>query len=577
VASLNPGMIIGGHYKLGRLLCEGGMGDIWLADNLYASEGAQDRVVAVKAIKRDFTTDVGSTRRSDFIHTLLRRFELERNVHARLVHRCVAKFFASGRLPSGIPFIVMEYVTGKTFAAEIFEAAEQRGLVIVRSVDGKPRRCRLDPNDVTIAISGGPVIEYGDLFAIFDEILDTFSYFHNLKGEANGDGITHRDMKTANVMIQRERDESFAGVKILDFGIIKAAESVRQQFGIKTELTREGSVIGTATYMPREQFLEPKKVGPRVDVYAIGIMLFEAVSGLEPHANCDNEAQIMAEKLKATEPFDPAKYVRGVPPKLRELVMKATAPEAADRYANAHEMWRDFRRARHEALDFLSGGSSKDTICSQVTVQSDGPVRRQSPRPSPLPDSQRSNRRPALQLIPPPPVAPPPVPALRVLPPPAPPSLRASVQTQASAQTRRPSRKSASPRRTPTFVVAAMSLAVGIGVGGYWYFAQKARYPDRPLPVPEIFSFGKKPAAEPGRTSTVIKTVEPKSASGAQSGQAVAAARSVFNTGMVLYRSKQYGMALRKFRVAAELAARSGDVDLIRSIDEKIADCEHRR
>jgi serine/threonine protein kinase len=571
VASLNPGMVIGARYQLDRFVCEGGMGDIWVANNLRVSADVQDRVVVVKTIKGGAMEE-----RPDFIPTFLKRFELERKVHERLVHRCVARFFASGRLLSGIPFIVMEYVFGRTFGEELFEAAERRGLVVVRTVNGKPRRCRLDPNDVTVPISGGSVIEYGDLFAIFNEILDTFSYFHNLKGEANGEGITHRDMKTANVMIQRESDGSFAGVKILDFGIVKAAESVRQEFGIKTELTREGAVIGTAMYMPKEQFLRPKNVGPRVDVYAIGIMLFEAITGLEPHSNCENESQILAEKLRATEPFDPAKYVQGVPPRLREVVMKATAPEAEDRYANAHEMWRAFKRAQNEALDLLSGVSSKDTICSRVTVQSDGPVRGSSPRPSPLPGSSRSNGngRPPLQLVPPPPVVPPPVPVLRVLPPPAPPSLRNLVNGETAA---REMQTSASPRRTLTFVVAAVSLAVGISAGGYWYLAQKARYPDRPLPVPEIFSFGKKPAAEPGRTSTVIKTVEPKSASGAQSGQAVAAARSVFNTGMVLYRSKQYGMALRKFRVAAELAARSGDADLIRSIDEKIADCEHRR
>jgi serine/threonine protein kinase len=571
VASLNPGMVIGARYQLDRFVCEGGMGDIWVANNLRVSADVQDRVVVVKTIKGGAMEE-----RPDFIPTFLKRFELERKVHERLVHRCVARFFASGRLLSGIPFIVMEYVFGRTFGEELFEAAERRGLVVVRMVNGKLRRCRLDPNDVVTAMSGGPVIKRGDFFAIFNEILDTFSYFHNLKGEANGEGITHRDMKTANVMIQRESDGSFAGVKILDFGIVKAAESVRQEFGIKTELTREGAVIGTAMYMPKEQFLRPKNVGPRVDVYAIGIMLFEAITGLEPHSNCENESQILAEKLRATEPFDPAKYVQGVPPRLREVVMKATAPEAEDRYANAHEMWRAFKRAQNEALDLLSGVSSKDTICSRVTVQSDGPVRGSSPRPSPLPGSSRSNGngRPPLQLVPPPPVVPPPVPVLRVLPPPAPPSLRNLVNGETAA---REMRTSASPRRTLTFVVAAVSLAVGISAGGYWYLAQKAGYPDRPLPVLELFSSGKEPAAKPGRTSTVVKTVEPKSASGAQSGQAVAAGRSVFNTGMVLYRSKQYGMALRKFRVAAKLAEGSGDQDLIRDINEKIADCERRR
>ena len=218
---LGPAPTIG-PYRLIQQIGEGGMGQVWLAEQTEPVT----RRVALKLV-----------RAGRFDPALLSRFEAERQALAIMEHPAIAKVFDAGSTPDGQPYFVMEYVEG----LPITEYCDVKHLAL-------PER-----------------------LALFMQVCEGVQHAH-LKA------IIHRDLKPSNVLVTEI--DGKAAPRIIDFGIAKAIDPVGRE---ATYATRAGSVIGTLGYMSPEQ-ADPRiaDIDTRTDVYALGVILFELLTGARP-------------------------------------------------------------------------------------------------------------------------------------------------------------------------------------------------------------------------------------------------------------------------------------------------------
>lgn len=242
-------------------------------------EGQDDvlaRPVAVKLLHPHLASD----------RTLRERFRREAVAAARLSHRNVVATFDTGE-DDGIPFIVMELVRGPTLRDWLDE----------RSLLAPP---------VAIAIAA--------------QVADVLDHAHRA-------GIVHRDVKPANVLVCD--GEPVPEVKVADFGIARAA-SVGG-----ADLTRTGALLGTARYLSPEQ-VEGKRPDGRSDIYSLGVVLYEMLTGRTPFSG---ETQVASEIADARdEPLRPRQLRAGIARPLEAVVLKAMAKDPAQRYQSAAEM-----------------------------------------------------------------------------------------------------------------------------------------------------------------------------------------------------------------------------------------------
>lgn len=236
-----------------------------------------DRPVAVKVMDARFAGD----------EQFLTRFRLEARAVARLKNPGLVVVYDQG-LDARHPFLVMELVRGGTLR----ELLAERG--------------PMPPHAVAAVLR--PVL--GGLAA------------------AHGSGLVHRDVKPENVLISDEGD-----VKIADFGLVRAVAAAG--------ITSAGVILGTAAYLSPEQVRDgpPNQAGPRSDVYSTGILTYELLTGCTPFIG-DSALSIAYQRLHNDVP-PPSAAIDGVPPQFDELVLRATARNPAERYADAIEMAAD--------------------------------------------------------------------------------------------------------------------------------------------------------------------------------------------------------------------------------------------
>ncbi|HKX27427.1 MAG TPA: protein kinase [Blastocatellia bacterium] len=225
------------RYRLERTIGKGGMGAVYRAVDLRLR-----REVAIKIVNASYFGD----------QTALRRFDKEARAIAQLSHPNIVKVFDSGRTDLGGAWLVMELVEGATMREEL------------------NRHRRLAP--MTVA-------------KWFDQLLEGI-------GAAHRTGIVHRDLKPENVLIDRGQDPE-GRVKILDFGLAKMTQM--EALGDSSSLTQSGMVVGTPGYMSPEQ-LEGRPVNERSDLFAIGVMWIEALTGDRPF-----NGKTLTEQLQAIE------------------------------------------------------------------------------------------------------------------------------------------------------------------------------------------------------------------------------------------------------------------------------------
>jgi serine/threonine protein kinase len=298
-----------GPYKLLQQLGEGGMGTVWVAEQTEPVK----RRVALKVIKAGM----------DSAH-VLRRFEAERQALALMDHTHIARVFDGGTSPSGRPYFVMELV---------------KGLPITRYCD--------------------------ELHLSLRERLQLFVPVCQAVQHAHQKGIIHRDLKPSNVLVCIQDGKPVP--KVIDFGVAKA---LHQRLTDESMYTEIGQVVGTLEYMSPEQAeLSTLDIDTRADVYALGVLLYELLTGSTPFDRKRLRCAAFAEMLrilKEEEPprpstrltesketlaslaaqrrTEPGKLTKAVRGELDWIVMKCLEKDRTRRYETANGLARDLER-----------------------------------------------------------------------------------------------------------------------------------------------------------------------------------------------------------------------------------------
>jgi serine/threonine protein kinase len=244
------------------------------------------------------------------------RFAREARAVSKLSHPNIITMHDFGVDSNGHPFMAMEYAPGMSLAQWIAQ----------------------------------PGLKFDRISHVFRQILSALS-------EAHEQGIVHRDLKPENLIVTRTgADEDY--IKLLDFGIARMVHD-----GATRGLTKEGEVFGTPHYMAPEQAQGKKNIGPPADVYALGIMLYEMLVGQCPF-DAPTPLSILYMHINDDLPdLDPRAGLT-VPPAVRELIDRATAKSADDRYPTAAEMLVAFDHAvgNIEGKYVAPAGSSSERI-----------------------------------------------------------------------------------------------------------------------------------------------------------------------------------------------------------------------
>ncbi|MFF1377861.1 protein kinase [Streptomyces sp. NPDC058308] len=268
--------LAGGRYQLRDLLGEGGMASVHLAYDTVL-----DRQVAIKTLH----TELGREQ------SFRERFRREAQSVAKLTHTNIVSVFDTGEDEldgAMMPYIVMEYVEGKPLGSVLDASVAQSGAM---------------PSDQALKITA--------------DVLAALEISHEM-------GLVHRDIKPGNVMMTKRNV-----VKVMDFGIARAMQS-----GV-TSMTQTGMVVGTPQYLSPEQALG-RGVDARSDLYSVGIMLFQLVTGRLPF-EADSPLAIAYAHVQE-EPVAPSSINRSLPPAVDAIVARALKKNPNERFPTAEAM-----------------------------------------------------------------------------------------------------------------------------------------------------------------------------------------------------------------------------------------------
>ncbi|HEX8559795.1 MAG TPA: serine/threonine-protein kinase [Pyrinomonadaceae bacterium] len=296
------GLVLDDKYRLDERLGVGGMGTVYRATHLLI-----ERPVAVKVLNARLVAD----------ETARERFRREARAAGRLQHSNAVAVTDFGETREGVVYLVMELLEGLPMR------------------DVLARESPLDPaRAVSLMLQIAAAVE-----------------------AAHEAGIIHRDLKPGNIFLVQRPDSPYI-VKVLDFGIAKLATSGEAggEFGFADTLTGTGVMIGTPRYMSPEQ-CDGAPLTPASDVYSLGVILYEMLTGQTPFSGGSPLALALAHSSE--EPRPPRELAPNVPPALEAVVLHALAKGAGERPADAGEFRRElFAVAERLGLEHYAGFSA---------------------------------------------------------------------------------------------------------------------------------------------------------------------------------------------------------------------------
>ena len=271
------GSVIGGVTII-RLIAEGGMGRVY--------EGLQSkprRPVAVKVMRPGFVSRDAS-----------RRFDLESEVLGRLRHQYIAQIYSAGMcniVGAQVPYFVMEFIPD---AMPLTKFASEKKLSTDERIE------------------------------LFRKVCEAVAHGHER-------GIVHRDLKPSNILV-----EPSGTPQIIDFGVARCIDASAEA---QTNLTDMGQLIGTLQYMSPEQLdASPNAIDKRTDVYALGVILYELITGKPPYEISKKEILEAARVIREQKPLSPSRLNQNVQPDVVRITGRCLQKDRRNRYNNAAEL-----------------------------------------------------------------------------------------------------------------------------------------------------------------------------------------------------------------------------------------------
>jgi serine/threonine-protein kinase len=270
-----PGTVLAEKYRIDSVLGEGGMGVV-----VAATDTRLDRQVAIKFLLPEYAQHAEAAQ----------RFMREARAAVKIQSEYTARVLDVGSLDTGSPYMVMQYLKGCDLAQKI-------------KADGP-----LPVEDAALYI-----IQASEAIA-----------------EAHSYGIVHRDLKPANLFLAKQPDGSLK-IKVLDFGISKVAD----REGVDASLTRTSSMMGSPLYMSPEQMRSTRSVDSRTDIWSLGVIFYELVTGRLPFI-ADSVPELSA-KVLLEEPVPLSQECPHLPLELELIVHRALSKTVAERYPSIAE------------------------------------------------------------------------------------------------------------------------------------------------------------------------------------------------------------------------------------------------
>lgn len=302
--SVVPGELLSERYRVGAAIGTGAYGEIF-----GAVDEQTGRQVAIKALPPG-ARDINDTARG--------RFHREMMVIRNLDHPNIIAIYDWGETDKQVVFMALEYVEGQTLERVV----RNRPMALERAIDVAIQ--------MTLALQA-----------------------------AHGQGVIHRDLKPANIMLSQKPD-GFYVVKVLDFGMAKVLSRIEDESLI--ELTREGMAVGTPRYIAPEQ-ARGLPVGPTADLYALGLLLYEMLTGVQ--AVTANSVELAVRAHVSSEPLELAE-IEQVPLAVRPILNRLLEKKVESRYQDAAEVL-----AALESLQQSLGGGARSAVLP-VLPQAEG-------------------------------------------------------------------------------------------------------------------------------------------------------------------------------------------------------------
>ena len=284
--------VLDGKYQIKDMVGEGGMGIVYEGEHMEIGKR-----LAIKFLNPSLYKS----------REAYERFKREAKAAAMIDHKNIVDVSDIGTNPEGIPYIIMELLSGEDLATRLEEL----------------RRIQLD-----------------EAIMILNQMLEAIGAVHSC-------GVVHRDLKPENIFLARQSGGSEI-VKVLDFGISRLTVNVKESM----RLTREGRIYGTPHYISPEQAQGNADIDHRVDIYAAGTIFYEMLLG-KPPFDARSYPELLVEIIRSPVP-DLKRFIPNFPPAVMDFIRTALSKDPDERFHSAQEMLRELN-GLHRGMDTPQG------------------------------------------------------------------------------------------------------------------------------------------------------------------------------------------------------------------------------